>query len=266
MKISFSVDQELCKKCYACIAECPFDLINKDKEDVPQLRKAAVKKCIRCGHCMAVCMADALDISISPLSKSPPVEKALLPAPDSVGHFLTSRRSIRSYKKKGAEHSVLEEILDVSRYAPSAHNCQPVHWIMVEDPAEVRRLAGLVVDYMQSLKLFPGLVRAWDKGIDKVLRDAPHLAIAHADPASSEHPVEDCTLATAYLDLAAHSRGLGSCWAGFLVQAIHFRHQPLLDALNLPDNHKVYTALMLGYPKFSYRHIPQRDPLKVTWK
>jgi len=148
-------------------------------------------------------MADALDISISPLAESPSVDKTLLPDPESVDHFLMSRRSIRSYKKKAADHSILEQILDVSRYAPSAHNCQPVHWIMVEDPEEVQRIAGLVVKYMQELKVFPGLIRAWGQGVDKVLRGAPHLAIAHADPAASEHPIEDCTLATAYLDLAA---------------------------------------------------------------
>jgi len=137
---------------------------------------------------------------------------------------------------------------------------------MVEDPEKVKQIAGLVVDYMRDIKVFPGLIRAWDNGVDKVLRGAPHLAIAHADPKGSEHIVEDCTLATAYLDLAAHSHGLGSCWAGFLVQAIHFQYQPVIDALDLPENHRVYTALMLGYPKFRYRHIPQRDPLKVSWK
>ncbi len=263
--ISLTVDQEKCKRCYSCISECPFDLINQDKEGFPQLRKAAVKKCIRCGHCMAVCIADALDITISPLEISPAVDKSLLPSPQSAEHFLLSRRSIRSYKKRPAEHGVLENILDTSRYAPSAHNGQPVHWLMVEDPEEVQRLAGMVVDWMKELKVFPGLTRAWDQGVDKVLRGAPHLAITHADPVASEHPVEDCTLATAYLDLAAYSHGLGSCWAGFLVQA--FQHyQPIIDALDLPENHKVYTALMLGYPKFRYRHIPQRDALKITWK
>ncbi len=266
MKISLTVDQEICKKCYACIAECPFDLINMDKEKFPQLRKAAVKRCIRCGHCMAVCVTDALAISVSPLEQSISVDKSLQPDAASVKHLLESRRSIRTYKKKKAEHSILAEIMDVSRYAASAHNCQPVHWIVVEDPNEVKRLAGLVVDYMKDIKVFPGLIRAWDNGIDKVLRGAPHLAVAHADPKSSEHIVEDCTLATAYVDLTAHSHGLGSCWAGFLVQAVHFKYQPLIDALEIPENHQVYSALMLGYPKFKYRHIPQRDPLKVTWK
>ena len=266
MEISLSVDQETCIKCYACVSECPFDLINKDKEDFPQLRKAAVKKCIRCGHCMAVCSTDALDISISPLSDSLAVDKNLFPGPDAIEHFLTSRRSIRTYKKKVADHSILEQILSVSRYAPSAHNAQPVHWLMVEKPDEVKRLGGMVVDWMTELKVFPGLIRAWGQGIDKVLRGAPHLAVSHADPGSSEHPIEDCTLATAYLDLAAYSHGLGSCWAGFLLQAIHHQYQPIIEALNLPENHKVYSALMLGYPKFRYRHIPQRDGLKVTWK
>lgn len=266
MKISFTVDQEKCRQCYACIQECPFDLINQDKEGLPQLRKAAVKKCISCGHCMAVCVADALDISISPLAESPLVDKSLLPNPEVIKHFLMARRSIRSYKKRVADHSILEKILDVSRYAPSAHNGQPVHWVMIESPAEVERFAGMVVSWMKDLKVFPGLTRAWEKGKDKVLRGAPHLAISHADPNGSEHPMEDCTLATAYLDLAAQSHGLGSCWAGFLVQAFHHGYQPIIDALGLPENHKIYSALMLGYPKFKYRHIPQRDALKVSWK
>ena len=265
MKISLSVDQEKCINCYSCIAECPFDLINADKEGFPQLRKAALRRCIRCGHCMAVCGNDALDISISPLAGSPLVEKDLLPTPDAVEHLLKSRRSIRTYKKRPADHATLAAILDVSRYSPSAHNCQSAHWIMVEDPLEVKKLAGLVVDYMREIKVFPGLIRAWDQGEDKVLRGAPHLAICHANPSKSEHPVEDCTLSTAYLDFSASSFGLGSCWAGFLVQAFH-KHKPLADALALPENHIVYTALMLGYPKFRYRHIPQREDVKVTWR
>ena len=265
MKINLTIDIEKCVQCHSCIAECPFDLINADKEGFPQLRKAALRRCIRCGHCLAVCSSAALDITISPLAGSISVDKKLLPAPQSVEHLLKSRRSIRTYKKRVADHETLAAILDVSRYAPSAHNCQSAHWIMVEDPAEVKRLAGLVVDYMRDIKVFPGLIRAWEQGEDKVLRGAPHLAICHADPRKSEHPVEDCTLSTAYLDLSACSFGLGSCWAGFLVQAAH-RYQPLADALDLPENHLVYTAVMLGYPKFRYRRIPQRDELKVSWR
>lgn len=185
MKINLSVDQEKCIKCYSCIAECPFDLINEDKEGFPQLRKAALRRCIRCGHCMAVCGADALDITISPLASSALVDKNVLPSSQAVEQLLKSRRSIRTYKKRPVDHAVLAKILDVSRYAPSAHNCQSVHWVMVEDPAEVQKLAGLVVEYMREIKVFPGLIRAWDQGVDKVLRGAPHLAICHADRSAS---------------------------------------------------------------------------------
>ena len=263
--ITMSVDQERCIQCYSCIAECPFDLVNLNKEGFPQLRKAAVKKCIQCGHCMAICPTEALDISISPLADSRKVSRKLIPDPEIIENFLLSRRSTRTYKKKVVEHGILEDILNISRYAPSAHNCQPVHWLMVETPEETRRLAGMVVEKMTELKIFPGLIRAWNNGDDKVLRGAPHLAIAHADPADSEHPVEDCTLATSYLELAAHSYGIGACWAGFLMQIAH-DHPPLTAALNLPAGHKVYTALMLGYPKTSYQRIPQRRALSVRWK
>ena len=263
--ITFSVDPELCVQCYSCRKECPFDLIVEDKEKLPLLRKAAMKKCIHCGHCMAVCPTAALDISISPLAESQAVQPKELPAGDRVAKLLASRRSIRSYKQKVVDHELLAQLLTCSSYAPSAHNGQPVHWLMVEDPRQTRRLASLVVDWFVELKLFPGLVRAWQDGHDKVLRDAPHLAIAHANPEASEHPVEDCTLATAYLELAAHSYGLGACWAGFLMQGAH-QYGPLTEALALPEGHRVYSALMLGYPKFRYQRLPKRPALPVQWR
>lgn len=43
-------------------------------------------------------------------------------------------------------------------------------------------------------------------------------------------------------------------------------HQPILDFLDLPRDHQVFGALMLGYPKYTYRRIPPRDKPKVEWR
>jgi nitroreductase len=66
------------------------------------------------------------------------------------------------------------------------------------------------------------------------------------------------------LELLAASMGLGSCWAGFLMRAAN-GHKPLRRYLNLPDDHVVCAALMLGYPKFTYHRIPLRRAAKVRW-
>jgi nitroreductase len=65
--------------------------------------------------------------------------------------FLRSRRSIRTFKEKPAERAKLEMLLEMACFAPSAKNSQPWHWTVVERPAEVRHLAGLVIEYMRGL-------------------------------------------------------------------------------------------------------------------
>ncbi len=262
-----TIDHDKCKRDGICISECPFSLIRENKENgFPEIRAAAERMCIHCGHCLAVCPHQALTFDGVGPADCLPVDKELALDPARIELFLKSRRSIRTYKDKPVDHATLERLLDTARWAPSAKNSQSAHWLMVEDPAEVRRLAGMVVDWFRENNYFPGVVKAWKEGRDMVLRGAPHVAIAHArTDGSLLKPTEDCAIAISYLELAAHAHGVGACWAGFLANGAN-DYPPLVDALGLPADHKVFGALMLGYPKFRYRRIPQREPLKVEWR
>lgn len=262
-----TIDHDKCKRDGICISECPFSLIRENKENgFPEIRVAAERMCIHCGHCLAVCPHQALTFDGAGPADCLPIDKDLTIDPAKIEQFLKSRRSIRTYKDKPVEHATLERLLDTARWAPSAKNSQSAHWLMVEDPAEVRRLAGMVVDWFRENNYFPGVVKAWKDGRDMVLRGAPHVAIAHArTDGSLLKPTEDCAIAISYLELAAHAHGVGACWAGFLANGAN-DYQPLVDALGLPADHKVFGALMLGYPKFRYRRIPLREPVKVEWR
>jgi len=55
------------------------------------------------------------------------------------------------------------------------------------------------------------------------------------------------------------------CWAGYLYSAIN-THRPLFEALELPEEHKAFGAVMIGYPKFRYRRVPVRNNPRVVWK
>lgn len=261
-----TIDHDKCKRDGICVAECPFSLILENKETgFPEIRPAAERLCITCGHCLAVCPHQALSLAAMVDDHCPPLDKKLLASPAALAQFLKSRRSIRTYRQERITRATLEQLLDIARWAPSAKNGQPVHWLMVEDATELRRLAGMVVSWFQEKNILPGVVKAWSEGKDMVLRNAPHLAIAHAPGEGLSKPTEDCTIALTYLELAAHAHGIGACWAGFLMSAAN-AYQPLTEALALPAGHKVYGALMLGYPKFRYRRIPPRQPLKIEWR
>ena len=261
-----TIDHDKCKRDGICVSECPFSLILENRQTgYPEIRPAAERLCITCGHCVAVCPHQALTLALLGPDTCLPLEKKLAITPESAEQFLKSRRSIRTYQDKPVTHATLERLLDITRWAPSAKNGQPVHWLMVENTTEVRRLAGMVVEWFRQENLFPGVVKGWGEGRDMVLRGAPHVAIAHAPKDGLLKPAEDCTIGLAYLELAAHAYGLGACWAGFLMSAAN-AYQPLIDALELPADHRVYGALMLGHPKFRYRRIPMRQPAKVQWR
>jgi len=106
------------------------------------------------------------------------------------------------------------------------------------------------------LDFYRDVLVAWDAGSDQVLRDAPHLLVAHA-PDGGFNPTVDCTIAPTTVELAAHALGVEACWAGFFMRAAT-SHQPLINALDLPPGHTVHAALMLGMPRFRYRRVPPR--------
>ncbi|QGY39733.1 4Fe-4S dicluster domain-containing protein [Pseudodesulfovibrio cashew] len=262
-------DKEMCKRCGACLSECPYQLIVEDKEGFPKLRPAARKTCIACGHCVAVCPTGSAVLPEMPVAASLTPEQCgkisrdMRIAPEEADQFLRSRRSIRSYKDKTVPEDVIADILAVAGYAPSAKNGQPADWIVTRDPEVTRELAGLTVRFMAINNVYPGLIKNWEKGVDKILHGAPHVALAHASDFSF-HPAEDCSLAAAYLELAAHARGIGACWAGFLMEAAQ-GCQALRDKLDLPEGHSVHAALMFGYPKFRYQRIPRRKDISLRW-
>ncbi|MCL6611626.1 MAG: nitroreductase family protein [Peptococcaceae bacterium] len=271
----FTIDRDKCLRDGICAAECPAKIIElRDKNSFPEPAEGAAGICINCGHCVAVCPQGAISLRTMKPEDCVPLQKDALPGPEQVEHLLTSRRSIRSFQDRPVDREILSRIIDIARYAPSGHNTQPVHWLVIEDRGEVRRLAGLVVDWMRlMIRENPDLARpmhfdlvvsAWEKGVDRVCRGAPHVILAHAKaPMMASQPA--CIIALSYLELAAYSFGLGACWAGYFNAAAAV-YPPMAQALNLPQGHQSYGAMMVGYPKYRYHRIPLRKKPSISWR
>jgi nitroreductase/Pyruvate/2-oxoacid:ferredoxin oxidoreductase delta subunit len=273
---TFSVDASRCNFCGMCVDECSPRLIVMDAPDsLPRRIEGGDELCNRCGHCVAVCPEAAVSIDIMKPEQCAPVDRELLPFVERVEHFLKSRRSIRSYKAKRVPSETLARLIGVARYAPSGHNWQPVNWLVVEKPDETRRLGGMVVEWMCSIvesrpeiaksMHFDRIVANSDRGIDMILRGAPHVIVAHCDKQYGALGPSACIIAATYLELAAYGMGLGACWAGYF-QVAASAYKPLAEALALPENHQVHAALMVGYPKHRFSRIPLRNQPVVTWR
>ena len=259
-----TIDSAACIRDGICIEACPLRLFRSGGDGVPVFDAECGQACMGCGHCLAVCPSGAVSVNGITADMCEPSANMSIPTDSQVSSLFKSRRSIRSYKRRPVPRKILTQLLDMTRRAHSAKNTQPVHWIMFENAETVQELAGMVIDWYRETGDNPALVTAWEKGIDMIHRNAPHLAVVHAD-ADVVKPSENCVIAMTGMEVAATASGLGVCWAGFFMNAAR-NHRPLVKRLDLPQNHEVYGALLIGYPKYRYPRIPPRRDAVVRWR
>lgn len=271
----FTIAEKKCKRDGICVAECPLKIIEmKDHNAIPTPTNDAEERCVKCGHCVAVCPHGAFTHNALKTEDFSPVRKGFALTSAQAEHFLRSRRSIRSYRDKAVEREKISGLIGIARYAPTGTNSQQVGWIAVNSRAEVKKMAGMVIDLFRRMieaknpiaekYRLANSVTAWESGADTISRGAPALVFAHA-PKDYGLAQVDCTSALSYFDLAAPTFGLGTCWAGFVMIAAA-QWPPLQQALGLPEGHAAFGAMMVGYPKYEYLRLPPRKEARITWK
>jgi len=258
-----SVDDGRCSRDGLCLTVCPCRVLEPDADGRPVA--VAPELCIDCGHCLAVCPHGALTHArLSAAGVAANVRA--FPEPAVVDGLLRGRRSIRAYADRPVSREVIDEVLDVARYAPTASNAQEIRWIATVDPDMIRKLAGLTAGWFAAREVPPAWrrhLRLWEQGEDPFLRGAPALVLAHTATDVRFGPA-DCGIALTFFELAAVARGLGACWTGLLVLATA-GSPALRAAMGLPEGHTLWGGLMLGYPKMRYAGVPPRRPAAVAW-
>jgi nitroreductase len=165
------------------------------------------------------------------------------------------------------------KLLDIARFAPSGHNRQGISYLVVDGRENMKAIGNIVVEWMREVvRLFPEMarqyqmsvmIREYGRGVDRILRDAPHLIVAHA-------PVELLTapgstlLSLEYVELYAQAFGVGTCWAGY-TQMCAQDSPALQQFLKIPEGRSITGILMAGYPKYKYHRLPARNALDVAW-
>lgn len=268
------IDPEKCNKDGICADECPSQIIKMTGDGgMPVLMEGGERFCIDCGHCLAVCPYGALSHNGLDPEQATPVAENWALDPASVANLMLARRSIRCFRKQPVEKDVLEQLIEICRYAPTGRNIQPVQWNVLVQKNRVKEVADHVIGWMEHMiREMPDMAREWNmqrtvdnfkSGYDSICRDAPHLVAVHAPKEERSAPAA-CTIALTHLDLAAPAFGLGTCWGGYVYAAAQF-WEPARQALEIPEGHGCFGAMMVGRPKYQYHRIPARKPAQVTW-
>ena len=163
---------------------------------------------------------------------------------------IKGRRSIRRYQGKGISDSVIEELLDVARYAPSSMNGQPWYFIVVKNDETKERLAEIKNKYCPVEKR---------KYKADFLRNAPVVIVVCVDRQTScDREVESGVLATANILLGAHSKGLGSAYMSAYTTDEPRLAEEMKQILDIPEIIDPITIIPLGYPD----EIPEPKELR----
>jgi nitroreductase len=147
--------------------------------------------------------------------------------------LIRRRRSIRRFLDKPVEKKKIDLLVEAALRAPSSRGLHPWHFVVVTDPGRLTRLA-----------------QAKPHGADFLKNAAVGLVVC-ADASKSDVWVEDASIATIVIQLAAESLGLGSCWIQ-IRERMHSAQQTaekyVADLLSIPEPLKVESIVALGYP------------------
>jgi nitroreductase len=178
---------------------------------------------------------------------------------------IRNRRSIRKYLSEQLPRELLDEILDAALWAPSGHNEQPWHFLVVQDAATLDRINDETKKRMGRSDI--GWVR--DMGNNEnfhVFYHAPTVVIVSGRevPGGILSPKVDCSAAIENMILAATSLGVGSCWIG--LTAFFFADRNAIGFLGIPEGYVPYYSVTLGRtdPTFTLR-APKRKENCVSW-
>lgn len=158
---------------------------------------------------------------------------------------IRDRRSIRKYKSTPVEAEKVDIILQAGRWAPSASNKQPWHFIVIRD-ADIRSKLAQAHPY------------------GRFMSESPVVIVVLGDP--SKHPryhLADPHNAVQNMLLAAYAEGLSTCWMGVRDTDIE---SPFHEILNVPDDLRVICSISLGYG--DQERTSTRLPLEdiVSWE
>ncbi len=147
--------------------------------------------------------------------------------------MIEKRRSIRKFQSRDIEKEKIEKLVEAALRAPSSRGINPWIFVIINDKKILRELS-----------------KAKPHG-SAFLKDAPIGIVVCGEPEKSDTWVEDTSIASIFIQLAAEALGLSSCW----IQIRGRNHDTSTSAgtyikniLAIPEKTEVESIIAIGYP------------------
>ena len=146
---------------------------------------------------------------------------------------ILKRRSIRRYKEKDVPVSLVGDILDVAKHAPSSGNLQNWKFIIVTDLEKREKLAEASLEQYWMI----------EAPVHIVICNDYQKVKAHYGKMGRMYSIQNCAAVAYGIMLLAAEKGLGSCWIGA------FDPDAVQRELEIPDEMDPEIIITLGYSK-----------------
>ncbi len=166
---------------------------------------------------------------------------------------IKERRSIRKFQDKPISHELIEEIVEVARFAPSWKNTQIARYIVVEDREVIARLAteDCTLGFAYNIKTManaPALVLL--TYVSK--RSGYEKDGSFTTPKGDRWEMFDAGIAAQTFCLAAHEKGLGTVIMGI------FDEEKVRKVVDIPEGQILAAIIPMGYPADAEVSAPPR--------
>ena len=146
--------------------------------------------------------------------------------------LLKQRRSSRVFTDELIDKDTICNLMKAVLMSPSGHRINPWEFILVEEKAMLKALS-------QSKEHGAGL-----------LEGAAIAVVVLGDTTKTDVWIEDCSIATIILQLAAEEYGLGSCWVQMRLRKDadgNLAEDNVRSLLGIPEHYAVLSIVGLGH-------------------
>lgn len=175
------------------------------------------------------------------------------------------RRAIRDYADAPVDQESFRFVIAAAIQAPNALNRQPWSFVVATNRPKLHRCSEQAKAHtLALLSANPHLAGHRDLLASpsfNIFYNAPALIIICATQ-RDQLAQQDCCLAAENLMLAAHGRGLGTCWVGFAESWLNLPEGK--SEFRIPADHLPVAPIIIGHPRGDYPAPPRRDP-HITW-
>lgn len=170
---------------------------------------------------------------------------------------IKDRRSIRRFADKPVPRELIEEVVEVARFAPSWKNTQIARYIVVDDKEKIAAMAnekctyGFEFNIKTILKAPAVVLLTFVEGRSGYEKDG-----SFSTPKGDRWQMFDAGIAAQTFCLAAYERGLGSVVLGY------FDDDELRKVVDIPEGQQVGAMIPIGFMNDAEVPVPPRKEVE----